>query len=144
MTVAGYEARTGASEQRIAAAAERLVRAMLLTKEAPFASPIKGTSGFAEAFAAEGPRDHLGRSLRDLDLERRLFRYPLSYLIYSESFDALPPVVKSHVYRRLRDVLSGADAGDDFARLSPDDRTAILDILRETKPDFAAPTGTAS
>lgn len=32
-----------------------------------------------------GPRDRIGRSLRDLDLQERLLRYPFSYMIYSEA-----------------------------------------------------------
>ncbi|MBI4885488.1 MAG: hypothetical protein HY824_00175 [Acidobacteria bacterium] len=118
--------------------AEPLVRAMLFVEEAPLTEPVSGTSGFSRDFASQGPRDHKGRSLLDLDLTQRLFRYPCSYLIYSESFDALPVPVKDYVYRRLWDVLSGEDASNGFAHLSRGDRTAIMDILLETKPDFAA------
>jgi hypothetical protein len=62
---------------------------------------MQGTSGFAEAFAARGPRDPKGRSLRDFDLRTRLFKYPCSCLIYSESFEALPEPAKTYVYHRL-------------------------------------------
>jgi len=44
---------------------------------------VTGTSGFAEQFAAQGPFDRQYRSLHQLDLHRRLLRYPCSYLIYS-------------------------------------------------------------
>ena len=83
-------------------------------------------------------RDAQGRSLRDFDLTRRLFRYPLSYVIYSPAFDALPDDAKGIFYRRLNEVLTGADTSEDFAHLSAADRTAILEILRDTKPDAAA------
>jgi hypothetical protein len=63
---------------------------MLFVKEAPLTQPVSGTSGFAAEFSKQGTRDRKGRSLREIDLTRRLFRYPLSYLIYSESFDAMP------------------------------------------------------
>ena len=122
---------------RVRTAAERLLRGLLFAKEAPLAGPIAGTSSFASDFEALGPRDHRGRSLRDFDLKARLFRYPLSYLIYSESFNALPAPVKGYVYRRLREVLTGADTSEDFAGLSASDREAILQILDDTKPDFA-------
>src|SRR5205823_4622690 len=105
--------------------------------EAMLKSPIQGTSNYPVEFAGEGPRDRKGRSLRDLDLKARLFRYPLSYLIYSRSFDELPKEIKTYVYRRLREVLSGQDKSPDFGHLSGPDRTAILEILSETKPDFA-------
>jgi hypothetical protein len=121
---------------RIEAASEPLVRAMLFAREVPLGSPVRGTSDFAADFCRRGPRDRKGRSLRDLDLETWLFRYPVSFLLYSESFDALPDLVKNTVYRRIREVLTGADPGKEFAHLSTSDRTAILEILRDTKPDF--------
>ena len=118
--------------------AEPLVRAMLFVDEAPLADRLSGTSHFASEFAAEGPRDHQGRSLRDLDLTRRLFAYPCSYLIYSAAFDSLPSLVKDYVYRRLSAILNGEDASDAFAHLSDLDRRAMREILLDTKPDFAA------
>lgn len=123
---------------RIQSAAERLVRGLLFVKEAPLSSPIRGSSTFAADFVARGPRDSRGRSLREFDLKQRLFKYPLSYLIYSDDFDALPGVVKDIVYRRLHEVLSGDDKSPEFAPLSDADRSAILGILEETKPDFSA------
>jgi hypothetical protein len=140
ITAAGYEGRIdGDGSPRAKDAAERLVRALLFSNEAPFDGPIAGTSGFAEMFSARGPRDHQGRSLRDLDLKTRLLRYPLSYLIYSAAFDALPPGVKTQVYARLGQVLRGEDTSAPFRRLTPADRQATLEILQETKPDFTDP-----
>jgi hypothetical protein len=115
---------------------EPLVKAMLFAGAAPLTAPVKGTSSFSAEFASQGPRDGRGRSLRDFDLQTRLFRYPLSYLIYSKSFDALPAGVKTFVYRRLREILSGEDKSKDFAYLTAADRSAILEILHTTKPDF--------
>ncbi len=141
ITRAGYEGRVaeregGLSETRIRNAAEPLVRGLLFVKEAPLTAPLKGTSGFTEEFGARGPRDTKGRSLRDLDLERRLFKFPLSYLIYSESFDALPPAVKEYVYRRLLEILGGRDTSPDFSHLTAADRAAVLEILKDTKPEL--------
>ena len=107
---------------------------LLFSGEAPLTAKLHGTSSFADEFAARGPRDAQQRSLRDFDLERRLFKYPCSYLIYSRSFDALPRESKDFVYRRLWEVLSGADQTKDFAHLSITDRTAIREILTATKP----------
>ena len=95
---------------------------------------VTGTSAFESQFAARGVRDSKGRSLRDFDLETRLFRYPFSYLVYSEAFDALPSDVKAYLSRRLVEVLAGEDASADFARLSTADRQAIREILQATKP----------
>jgi hypothetical protein len=114
--------------------AEQLVRYLLFANEAPLGEPVAGTSGFAEEFAARGPRDARGRSLRDFDLQRRIFKYPCSYLIYSEAFDAIPQPAKDYVYRRIFEVLTGREQGPEFASLSAEDRQAILEILVATKP----------
>jgi hypothetical protein len=114
--------------------AEELLRYLLFANEAPLESPVKGDSRFAEEFAARGPRDPEGRSLRDFDLHTRIFKYPCSYLIYSEAFDALPEPAKGYVYHRLLEVLTGREASPDFAKLTGEDRRAILEILLATKP----------
>lgn len=107
--------------------AEPLVQALLFAGEAKLAGPIEGSSGFAEEFAARGPLDEKGRSLRQFDLKERLFRYPLSYLIYSESFDALPGVTKRYVARRLTEELAAS---------ADQDRRAALEILEATLPEL--------
>ncbi|HEX3748110.1 MAG TPA: hypothetical protein VHW09_29475 [Bryobacteraceae bacterium] len=91
---------------------------------------LPACSTFTTTFAARGPRDTQGRSLRDFDLKTRLFRYPLSYMIYSDLFDALPDIAKQAVYRRLHDMLTG----NAEPHLSAEDRRAILEIVRDTKP----------
>jgi hypothetical protein len=120
--------------RRIHSAAEKLVKYILFVDEAPLSAKVEGTSSFEKDFTSKGPRDKRGRSLRDFDLERRLFRYPCSYLIYSAAFDALPAPAKTYVYHRLYEVLTGRDTSSEFAHLSGEDRRAILKILRETKP----------
>jgi hypothetical protein len=117
---------------------EPLVRAMLFSGAVPFSSPITGTSSFAAEFSKQGPKDARGRSLRELDLQRRLFTYPCSYTIYSPAFDALPHVAKEYCYRRLVEVLRGYDQSPEFAHLSKGDREVVLQILMDTKPGFAA------
>jgi hypothetical protein len=112
------------------------VKYLLFRGEAPLTAKLQGTSSFADEFAARGLRDPQGRSLRDFDLQRRLFKYPCSYLIYSRPFDELPVEMKDFVLRRLWEVLSGADQSKDFAHLSDEDRSAIREILLATKPDL--------
>jgi hypothetical protein len=104
--------------------------------EEPLPGPVAASSPFARVFAARGPRDARGRSLRDLNLRTRLMRYPCSYLIYSASFDGLPAAAKQAIYARLWTVLSGAVRDERYARLTQADRAAIVDILRATKPDL--------
>ena len=131
--------RWDSTTSRIKDAGDPLVKYLLMSGEAKLIAAMKGTSKFAEEFMARGPRDPSGRSLRDLDLERRLFKHPCSYLIYSPSFDALPKEVADYVWQRLWDVVSGKDTSKDFAHLTADDRKAIREIVRSTKsnvPDY--------
>lgn len=119
-----------------ASSAEALVRELLFIGEARLTAPVAGSPQFVADFTKAGPRDHQGRSLRDLDLTRRLLKYPLSYLIYSDGFNGLPASVKTFVARRLTEVLTGKDASGDFSSLTPSDRQAIVEILQDTKPGF--------
>jgi hypothetical protein len=125
-------------DRRIQSAGDKLVDALLFVDEPALTAPIKGTSGFAESFGKHGPADSQGRSLRQLDLERRLLKYPCSYLIYSDSFDSLPDEVRTYVWQRLHKILSGEDRSKPFAHLSMDDRQSISGILRETKSNLPA------
>ena len=119
-------------QHRIDSAAESLLRCLLFSEETPLTDAVKGTSGFAKHFEAIGPRDEKGRSLRQFDLQRRMFKYPCSYLIYSEGFEALPPPVKDSVYRQLYEVLAGKNQNQVFAHLAAGDRRAIHEILNDT------------
>ncbi|HLX65096.1 MAG TPA: hypothetical protein VKX17_27755 [Planctomycetota bacterium] len=117
---------------RLKSVAEPLVKYMLYFDEPVFTDTIKGTSGFAEEFAARGLKDKRSRSLHDFDLKKRLFKYPCSFLIYSESFNALPPIVLDYVKNRLTEIFNGKEGGSDYARLTPDDRDNIREILAAT------------
>ena len=130
------------ARKQITTPAEQLLRYLLFSNEAPLgeldARKTLAASPYAREFASHGPRDSQKRSLRDFDLEGRIFRYPCSYLIYSSAFDAIPEPAKGYVYHRLLQVLTGQDQSPDFANLSPQDRQAILQILIETKPGLPA------
>lgn len=135
-----YDALTPADNRAelVAETTERLLRAMLFVDAVEYTAPISGEPKFAEQFARRAVRDPAGRSLRDFDLSRRLFRYPFSYVVYSKAFDALPAEAQRSFYRRLDEVLRGVDASEDFAHLTAADRGAIREILLATKPEFAA------
>jgi hypothetical protein len=117
--------------------AREVVDYLLFVDEAPLPAPIQGASGFAERFSTVGPRDRRGRSLHELDLGRRLMKYPCSYLIYSPAFDALPAAVKDPIFERMWEVLSGQEREARYqSALSRADREAVVEILRETKNDL--------
>lgn len=117
-------------------AAKEVVDYMLFTDEALLPQPIHGASTFADRFSSLGPKDRQGRSLRQLDLTRRLLRYPCSYMIYSTQFEQLPALAKTAIYSRLWTVLSGKDRDQRYTSLTAADRAAVVDILRDTKPDL--------
>ena len=132
------DGKTEEFRKRLDFVADEIVTYMVFADEAPIREPIEGTSTFTKTFPQRGPRDKRGRSLREFDLQQRLFRYPLSYIIYSESFDSVPPLASEAIYRKLYAVLAGKDRREKFARLSPADRQAALDILRDTKSGLPA------
>jgi len=151
LTRASWEARTAdpalhpdghgqiaAVEALMKGVATELVDYMLFVDEPPLPAQVAGQSGFAERMSATGPRDRRGRSLYQLDLTRRLMKYPCSYLVYSPAFDALPPLAKSPIYERMWMVLSGEAADPRYRSLSRADRQAIVEILRDTKQDLPA------
>ncbi len=106
-----------------------LIAYMTFANEAPLPGPIAGDSGFAADFAKRGPSDSKGRSLRSFDLATRLFRYPLSYMVYSTAFGTLKPDIRDKLYRRLYDTLKakGADGADAIA---------ILAATKQGLPDY--------
>jgi hypothetical protein len=144
ITRVGWETRVAHAANRLdlttgplAEAVNELADYLLFVDEAPLTSPIQGTTGFAASFSAKGPWDRKDRSLRQFDLRTRLFRYPCSYMVYTDAFDALPTEARSAVYQRMWRVLSG-DGGVSY-RVSAPNRRAIIEILRETKrglPDY--------
>lgn len=119
---------------RLAKNSELIVRALLFAEETPLTAPMTGTSSFTEEFAAKGPRDDKGRSLRDFDLQTRIFRYPCSYLIQTEAFRALPEPLKEAVGQHLKVVLSSEQPPKGLEHLTPDVRAAITEILNSTSP----------
>lgn len=126
------------ARQELGLAMEELLTYMLYDDELQLESRVEGVSSFADDFQKRGVRDSKGRSLRELDLQTRMFVYPCSFLIYSNGWDGLPPSVKQYLYQRLDEILGNGDNGDRFTRLTAKDKTAIREILIDTKPELAA------
>jgi hypothetical protein len=126
----GWDARIDPKRPDLDSEIDELVHYLLFTDEAPLKAPVTGISTLTKTFPERGPRDAQGRSLRDFDLKTRLFRYPVSYMIYSAAFDGMPQLVKERVYRRVYDALAAKD--------QPDDRRMALEIVRQTKPNLPA------
>jgi hypothetical protein len=126
----GWDSRMGMAPDKLNPEIEEMLKYMLFADEEPLKAPVKGVSTFSETFPRRGLRDPQGRSLRDFDLKTRLFRYPLSYMIYSAAFDGMPDKVRERVYQRLYERLSSD---------SSETGKTILEIVRTTKknlPDY--------
>lgn len=114
-----------------------LAKAMLFGDAAPYTDTIRGNSGFAAWFQKQGIKDGQGHSLRDFDLHTRLFRYPVSYLVYTPAFNALPAYARDYVFGRFAAVLQGRDTSEPFAFMTATERRDTLQILTATAPAFA-------
>lgn len=116
---------------------ERFVRSLLFADEPRLEDAIAGTSRYAQTFAARGPFDSQGRSLRQFDGEQFLFRYPCSFLIHSAAFAGLPDPAKAAIGQRLWQILvAGAATSPAVPRLGGEQREAVATILAETEPEF--------
>lgn len=65
-------------------------------------------AGFAADFAALWPKDSAGVGLGRLDLRERVFELPLSPMVHSTAFAALPEPLRARVLGRLRTVYERA------------------------------------
>jgi hypothetical protein len=133
---ATWDALPAPAQKTLAPMLDKLVKPLVFIDAAGFASRLSGSPAFVEAFQTRGPTDSAGRSLRDLDLNQRLFRYPLSYLIYGDNFSTLPAYARDYVYRRLAAYLDGEKIYNGNSLYSLQERRAALAILAATQPEF--------
>lgn len=122
--------------------AEKILDALLCRDEAAWpAEGFRSDGVFAAAYAKTRKPDAKGRSLRDLDLRTRLFRYRCSPLIYSQSFVNLPKELRDTVLLRLSSGLRAFPPSPAFGHLADDERVAIHEILTATLPNLPADWG---
>lgn len=129
----------------LGSAAEEVVDHLLFRHAAPLPAGVKGSAAFQQAFAASAPRDTTGAALKDLSLQGRLFANRCSFLIYSESFAALPAPLKAAIFDRLAAALRDDSPTGRYAYLEAAEKRRIATILTETLPAYrqhlaAAPT----
>jgi hypothetical protein len=118
-----------------AGAAQDIVDRLLFRREAALPEGVVGGEAFREAFAAGARRARDGRSLRDFDLNGRIFALRCSYLIHSEMFAALPEALRARIFDRLRAALESRDPNDRHAYLPAGEKRAIFDLLIDTLPE---------
>jgi hypothetical protein len=136
--VAEHDGKLAEETPNLDTAIDELVAYMLFAEETPLKEPVEGVSTFTKTFPQRGPRDKQGRSLRDFDLKNRMFKYPMSYMIYTEAFDGIPDWARDRTYQRLYEVLTGKNKSERFAKISMADREAVLEIVRDTKSGLPA------
>lgn len=124
------------TKRRIQRAADNIVDYLLFRDEAPLETPLPATA-FRTQFESRGPWDSQRRSLRQFDGNDRLFRYPCSFLIYSDAFRALPDPVRALVLQRMVDILTSPDRVDGWEHLDHNLRLQMHDLLTETLPIYA-------
>ncbi|MCC7377254.1 MAG: hypothetical protein IT581_21510 [Verrucomicrobiales bacterium] len=130
---------TGTALRVIQSETDRILEALLFCDEAALPEGgIQGNPDFQKAFTLNRRPDAQDRSLKDLDLSQRLFRYRCSYMIYSESFASMPADLKRSVYRRLQEILTAETPPPKFKHLPAEERRAIRQILMGSDPEFAA------
>jgi hypothetical protein len=116
--------------------AREIVDDLLFRGEAELPAGLEGGAPFQTAFRANARHASDGSSLKDFVLQGHIFKNRCSYLIYSDSLLSLPAQLKRRVYNRLTAALRPADADPRYAYLSADERARILEILRQTHPEF--------
>ena len=117
--------------------AEEVVRYLLFADEAKFpAGEIRVDPQYREDFLADRREASNGTSLKDLDLETRVFKHRCSYLIYSDVFQATPDLFRQRVYEVLGEAIRTEKPDPDFDYLSVTEKSAIRGILRETLSDL--------
>lgn len=117
---------------------EVLTRYLLFSEEAALPpSGIDRDGGFAASYEKDAPVDAGGRSLRDLSLEGRLFRYRCSPMVYSTAFQGLPLAFRTYFWSHLKGVLESDPVDPAAAHLPDAERAAIISILNATVPDYS-------
>ena len=119
-------------------AVQDVVDDLLFCGEAELPAGVQGSPAFQAAFQANARRSPAGQSLKDFSLKGHLFQNRCSYLIYSDSFLALPTQLKKRVYARLENILRAPVAEPRYAYLGSEERARILSILHRTQPEFQA------
>jgi hypothetical protein len=112
-----------------------VVDRLLFYQAAPLPEGVTGDEAFRRKFVEGAPRSAAGHALKDFQLRNRIFANRCSYLIYSESFQALPETLKVRVFERLQEALRARDPKDRYAYLSGDEKDRIYEILAATHPD---------
>ena len=128
---------TGAQAAELDEQAKIVTRYLLFADEAPLPSGgVEGDAAYKADFLSKRRAAPDGISLKDFDLQTRLFKYRCSYMIYSPVFSGLPGAMKERIYRRLAAALSTTRPDKEYDYLPKPEKEAIRRILTATLVDF--------
>ena len=128
---------TAMQVQELDQQAKLLTRYILFADEVKLPPPgVEGDAAFKAAFL-RNRRAVSGISLKDFDLQTRLFKHRCSYMIYSPIFTGLPLPMKQRVYKCLERALSLSNPDPDYSFLPASEKQAIRKILKATLSDFS-------
>jgi len=115
--------------------AEELARYVLFSDEAKLPREgIEGDTNFMRDFARNRKPAKSGLALKDFDLKSRIFKHRASYMLYTESWEKLPTVLKDRVYYKMAEGLREQNPGPIGAHIPVEEKRAIRSILKETLP----------
>lgn len=113
--------------------ATNILDALLFKDEASLPDGgLDGDPEFQSAFSKNAPHTREGRSLKDLQLNTRLFKFRCSYMIHSISFQNLTTPLKNSVLAQLDQILQAPNAPASYPYLGDAERRHIRQILVET------------
>jgi len=127
----------GDAKAEIAKHADILTRYLLFTDEVRLpAGGIEGDPALKAHFHKNARKTKLGVSLRQFNLQTRLFKYRCSYMIHSAGFIGLPRPLKNQVLLNLRAALDPVKPHPASGHIPPGEKKAIGLILASTLDNY--------
>ena len=136
-----YNSSTPAARKMLQDHVHAILKVLLFSHEARLPEDgITGSRKYEQAFTRAGLGSN-GHSLRDLRLQKRLFKYRCSYMIHSKAFAQLPPEIKTPVLTQLHTLLTSTQPFAHLPALSSREKSRIHSILSHTHAGYREVAG---
>lgn len=113
-------------------AVENLVKQLLFSSELPLKNPIEGGEAFKMHFENFTSNNNFSKSLRILDLKKRIFKHPISFMICSDAYKGLPADVREKVQKKILMITSSDETIEGYEHLDVSNKKFIREILSST------------
>lgn len=124
-----------AAKPEVEKLAEELARYILFVDEAELPTEgIEGDPEFIQEFQRNKKSVSAGPSLKDFDLKNRIFKYRASYMLYTDSWQKLPLMLRERVYFKMAEGLRDQNPNPVYTHLPVEEKRAIRAIMKETVP----------